>query len=278
MLPQRHPPFFPPDTNFTAATFILRRSWGPAQPHCRICSVGKELFPPLRPRGGVGGGRQGRWGLGAAGQHHGPPHNHAGKAAEGAHALCTVETRLRGQSHQMPRSSWQPEASLASRLNPGACKASAKAPLTSGVEQALDTNWPFLWWGFPLPFPHKCSEALSLRPANPGFPPAVETRPCRRPGMESGAAGELGRPERPGARLPGTRLVQKEQEGALASLHGRGPSAVHLKTSPACALTPKPQLQLQLCGVRKPDSSREAKRVPNTSSQLKIVRNWGMEV
>lgn len=174
MLPQRHPPFFPPDTNFTAATFILRRSWGPAQPHCRICSVRNELFPPLRPRGGVGGGRQGRWGLGAAGQHHGPPHNHAGKAAEGAHALCTVETRLRGQSHQMPRSSWQPEASLASRLNPGACKASAKAPLTSGVEQALDTNWPFLWWGFPLPFPHKCSEALSLRPANPGFPPAVE--------------------------------------------------------------------------------------------------------
>ena len=153
MLPQRHPPFFPPDTNFTAATFILRRSWGPAQPHCRICSVRNELFPPLRPRGGVGGGRQGRWGLGAAGQHHGPPHNHAGKAAEGTHALCTVETRLRGQSHQMPRSSWQPEASLASRLNPGACKASAKAPLTSGSGAGARHELAFPVVGLPPSFP-----------------------------------------------------------------------------------------------------------------------------
>lgn len=277
------PPFSrAPDTHFTTATFIPEA--GPSTAGCRICSLLRSTFH-LSGRGA--GSRGGRAGTRAA-RHH---VSHTSRARPvlgirpsrhrrvGARAPRAVETRFKGRSRQTRRRSGRPLTSLASRLKPGSPQGlDQRGRFRPGVGRGLDTNALFASRGFsPPPLPShvfkESSDDKSVFSSRRGDG-ALWTP---RKGGWSGPGAEQAR-QRLGARLPGTRLVQKEQ--VLSSLHVRVHSEMqHFKTAQARALTPELHAApAQIVQRRKPDSSWEAKRVPDTSSQLKTVRNWRVEV
>ena len=245
------PPFSrAPDTHFTTATFIPEA--GPSTAGCRICSLLRRSFH-LSGRGA--GSRGGRAGAGAA-RHHVSRTSRArpvlGKRPSrhrrvGARAPRAVETRFKGRSRQMPRRSGRPLTSLASRLKPGRPQGlDQRGRIRPGVGRGLDTNALFVSRGFspPLPSPTSVEESPADKSV---FFSSRGDRALRTPrkGGWSGPGAEQAR-QWLGARLPGTRLVQKEQ--VLASLHVRVHSEMqHFKTAQARALTPKLQLQLKLC-------------------------------